>query len=127
MLALNFMHGLGILHRDIKPENVLCEDFKETPRNEIHIKLADFGLAVKTQPGQKLWTEAGTPKYLAPEMIRSRSYDAKVDVWSTGVLVFKMLTGKNPFEPEVKPKNRREYETKLKQCIRDNEPNFAIL
>ena len=93
------MHGLGILHRDIKPDNVLCEDFTDLPREQIQVKLADFGLAIKTQPEDKIRMMAGTPKYLAPEIVRGRAYDAKVDVWSLGVLTFKMLSGVNPFEP----------------------------
>ena len=54
LLALNFMHGLGIMHRDIKPDNVLCEDFSDLPRDQIQVKLADFGLAIKQQPGEKI-------------------------------------------------------------------------
>ena len=98
LLGLHFMHGMGIMHCDINAENVLCEELSDQPLDEIHVKLSDFGFAIKTEPGEKIEHFPGIPQYLAPEIIENLPYDSKVDVWALGVLVFKMLSGHCPFE-----------------------------
>ncbi|AAS53273.1 AFL101Cp [Eremothecium gossypii ATCC 10895] len=93
--ALDYMHERNILHRDIKPENIII-GFNNT------IKLTDFGWSVITPKGSKRKTLCGTVDYLSPELIRSREYNEKVDVWALGVLTYELLVGSPPFEEESK-------------------------
>ena len=87
--ALNYCHQKNIIHRDIKPENIMLGEDKQ-------IKLIDFGLAIIHKPGFKKQL-AGTLKYLAPETF-SRQYDTKVDIWSLGICLLFLLTGKYAFD-----------------------------
>ena len=91
--ALGRAHHLKILHRDIKPENILLAA-DGTPR------LSDFGLA-RLERGEDQLTQPGTilgsPAYLSPEALRGETLDARSDIWSFGVLLYEMLTGKRPF------------------------------
>lgn len=92
-LALEFVHSNSFIHRDLKPCNVLlCEGGQ-------YVKLGDFGLAleVKAGGGGAGNTEAGTPLYTAPEIIRSVAYSYPVDCWSFGVMLFELLSLRPPF------------------------------
>ncbi|KAI8854430.1 kinase-like domain-containing protein [Chytridium lagenaria] len=89
MDVLKFLHERKITHRDLKPDNFLLTDSGS-------LKLGDFGLA-KGQTGV-LNTVCGTPVYLAPEILKNaKSYDSRVDLYSTGVILFFLLSGKIPF------------------------------
>lgn len=66
VLALNYMHGLGIMHRDLKPENLLCEKNEED--DSIVIKLTDFGFATHFNEEEKESLSLGSPLYMAPEL-----------------------------------------------------------
>ena len=88
--ALSFIHSKNIIHRDIKPENILFS-YK---RNYTTLKLIDFGLATFSKQDNK---SVGTPFYMSPEMIDGQAYPAS-DMWSVGVIVYQMITGKLPFE-----------------------------
>lgn len=92
MGAMTYMHSHSFVHRDIKPENFLLQN-KE---RDAPVKVIDFGLATLIKPGQKLKTKAGTPYYVAPEVLKG-SYDEKCDIWSCGVIVYILLTGEPPF------------------------------
>jgi serine/threonine protein kinase len=99
------LHDAGIVHRDLKPENLLLS----SPDEDAIIKVADFGLAKRTN-GEACFDSCGTMMYLAPEMIiNSRAqqnfrtpegYDLKVDVWATGVILYIMLCGFPPYYDE---------------------------
>jgi serine/threonine protein kinase len=93
--ALSRAHHLHILHRDIKPANILLAD-DGTPR------LTDFGLArIEQLPSlTETGTILGTLKYSSPEALENRKVDERSDIWSFGVLMFEMLTGRVPFEGE---------------------------
>jgi len=94
LLAINYLHQNYIMHRDLKPENWLLasrEDVAKAP-----LKLIDFGISKRFQPGDPAKTKAGTPNYVAPEVLGGR-YDEKVDIWSLGVITFVMLAGRHPF------------------------------
>jgi len=88
--SLAHMHSQGIVHRDIKPENIML-----TSRDEL--KLIDFGLSKRTQNNQQMKTIAGTPYYMAPEVLEGK-YDAKCDTWSLGVLLYVFMSGYLPFQ-----------------------------
>ena len=90
--AVYFLHNMSppIIHRDIKPENVLLAD-------NFIAKLTDFGWSNYIQEDQKRTTVCGTPKYLAPEIIKEQGHDERVDIWCIGVLLFELTTGTVPF------------------------------
>ncbi|XP_020081837.1 serine/threonine-protein kinase PEPKR2 isoform X2 [Ananas comosus] len=90
MLVIKYCHNMGVVHRDIKPENILLT-------NNGKLKLADFGLAVRVTNGQKLSGIAGSPAYVAPEVL-SGDYSEKVDIWGAGVLLHALLVGALPFQ-----------------------------
>jgi calcium-dependent protein kinase len=92
--ALQYLHDQHIVHRDIKPENFLiCHE-----GSKIKLKLIDFGFATILPEGEKLNDAVGSLQYVAPEMINQNpSYDLKVDMWAAGVVLYNMITGKQPF------------------------------
>jgi len=94
--ALSYLHKHGIIHRDIKLENVLYN------KDEKSIKIIDFGISRKfKQRGSfiDMWTITGTLYYRAPEMFAG-GYREGVDVWAAGILLYKLVSGKTPFESE---------------------------
>lgn len=92
--AVFYMHSLSVCHRDIKPENFLFVE--DVPVERATLKLIDFGLACTFNTVEKLTTKAGTPFYVAPEVLKG-SYDEKCDVWSCGVVMYVLLSGNPPF------------------------------
>ena len=89
--GIKYIHSKGIVHRDIKLENILLD------LNNI-VKICDFGVGKLTQKGQKLSDQCGTPVYMAPEIIKGDGYEGfPVDVWSSGVALYIMLSGNIPF------------------------------
>jgi serine/threonine-protein kinase len=101
LAGLGCAHGHGIIHRDIKPENILVE---QTAGLEDHVRILDFGLAKFLDDGSKLTVGLclGTPNYMAPEQMDEGPVDERVDIYTTGLVLFEMLTGKKPFDaPEI--------------------------
>jgi serine/threonine protein kinase len=88
--ALNYLHQRGIYHFDIKPQNILV-DLKSKPNVA---KIIDFGLAGFSSPKKRV----GTPSYMAPEVILGGNLDNRTDLYSFGVVIYKMLTKENPFK-----------------------------
>jgi calcium-dependent protein kinase len=99
LLAINHMHFRGICHRDIKPENFMFKNSYDINS----LKLLDFGFAKRFfgQNGKsRMYNIIGTPTYVAPEVL-SGDYDEKCDIWSAGVLLYKMATGYFPYDLNV--------------------------
>ncbi len=90
--ALHAAHERGLVHRDVKPENVML-----TTRGDRldHVKILDFGLASLGHDDLRV---IGTPEYMSPEQGRARGVDRRSDVYSLGVVLFELVTGKVPFE-----------------------------
>ena len=95
--ALQFMRKEGITHRDLKPANLLLTS--RVPK-EATIKVADFGLACELSPDSLRETMVGTPLYMAPEVLGKRQYGEKVDLWSAGVILYEMITGRHLYTVE---------------------------
>lgn len=91
--ALKYCHQMRICHRDLKPENLVFFEKQGV------VKLADFGFSNKFTPGSKLFTSCGSLAYSAPEILLGDPYDAPaVDMWSLGVILFMLVTGRAPFQ-----------------------------
>lgn len=90
--ALDYVHYRGIVHRDIKPANVMIS-------RQGGIKLMDFGIARDTSFGDltEAGTGIGTPAYMSPEQVLGDKLDARSDIFSLGVMLYQMVTGKKPF------------------------------
>ncbi|KAM9181499.1 serine/threonine-protein kinase ULK3 isoform 5-T5 [Mergus octosetaceus] len=90
--ALKFLHDHNISHLDLKPQNILLS----SPDNP-QLKLADFGFAQYMSPWDEQHVLRGSPLYMAPEMVCRQQYDARVDLWSVGVILYEALFGRPPF------------------------------
>ena len=96
MFALGDIHEKGILHRDLKPQNLMF-------RRDGTLAIVDFGIAKniaaadRTGAGEVL----GTPRYMSPEQVQGRALDLRTDIYSAGVLLYQMLTGKHMFDGET--------------------------
>jgi len=93
--GLAYAHEHGIVHRDVKPSNIMIQ-------KDGHVKITDFGIArmasaaVRTQTGMVL----GSPKYMSPEQVMGKLTDQRSDIFSLGVMLYEMLTGRPPFSGE---------------------------
>ena len=96
LLALIYLHEkIKVVHRDIKPENFMI---KKGTNEGVTIKLMDFGTSdFITEEGFN-YISQGTPLYIAPEVYLDQKYDAKIDMWATGVVLYNMATGNHPFK-----------------------------
>jgi serine/threonine-protein kinase len=92
--GLDYIHANGVVHRDLKPENIMVD------AND-HIKLIDFGIAgdaaAKRLTYANFTAAIGTPNYISPEQVKGRRGDGRSDIYSMGVILYEMLSGKLPF------------------------------
>jgi serine/threonine protein kinase len=98
--ALGEAHRYGLVHRDIKPANLIVV---EQPAGDLAIKLVDFGLAksLKLQSEESLTDSGilvGSPSYMSPEQVRGARVTVKSDIWSVGVVLYELLSGRRPFD-----------------------------
>ncbi|MBN1636269.1 MAG: serine/threonine protein kinase [Deltaproteobacteria bacterium] len=95
--ALDYAHGRGIVHRDIKPSNIIVT-------KDGQVKITDFGIAHIEDPAAHQQTQAGeilgTPIYMSPEQVMGQSVDGRSDLYSLGVIIYELVTGKRPFAGE---------------------------
>jgi serine/threonine protein kinase/tetratricopeptide (TPR) repeat protein len=94
--GLNEAHRQGVIHRDLKPRNVIID-------REGNARIMDFGIArsLKSKGVTEKGIMVGTPEYMSPEQTESRDVDQRSDIYSLGILLFEMLTGRLPFEGET--------------------------
>uniref|UniRef100_A0A8C2QL37 Serine/threonine-protein kinase ULK3 n=1 Tax=Cricetulus griseus TaxID=10029 RepID=A0A8C2QL37_CRIGR len=106
--ALKSLHERNISHLDLKPQNILLSSLEKP-----HLKLADFGFAQHMSPWDEKHVLRGSPLYMAPEMVCQRQNDARVDLWSTGVILYEALFGKSFSELKEKIRSNRVIELPL--------------
>ncbi|MBL8515618.1 MAG: serine/threonine protein kinase [Betaproteobacteria bacterium] len=95
LVALDYSHKQGVIHRDIKPANIMLT-------NGLKVKLMDFGIArIGTSSMTQVGTVVGTPSHMAPEQLMGLTADGRTDLWATAIVLYELLTGKNPFLAET--------------------------
>ncbi|HYD78725.1 MAG TPA: serine/threonine-protein kinase [Paucimonas sp.] len=93
--ALAYAHQQGVVHRDIKPANIMCDFAADT------VKVTDFGIARITDSSKtKTGVILGTPSYMSPEQVAGEKLDGRSDLFSLGVMLFQLLTGRLPFQAD---------------------------
>lgn len=100
--AVRYCHDMGVIHRDIKMDNLLID-------KTLECKLTDFGLCtVRENENEVYYSQVGTVRYTAPEMLNRKGYDESVDVWGVGIVIFVMLSDKFPFESHLKGDKKKD-------------------
>ncbi len=121
--GLDEAHRLGVVHRDLKPSNIMID-------NDGNARIMDFGIA-RSAEGKGITGAGvmiGTPEYMSPEQVEGKDIDQRSDIYSLGVILYEMLTGRVPFEGETalniavkqkteNPKNPREYNEQISEDL----------
>jgi serine/threonine protein kinase len=119
--ALDFAHSQGVIHRDLKPANVLFDRFGES-------YLSDFGIAMLEAASlsiTKTGSVIGTPAYMSPEQVQGDAkLDSSSDIYSLGIILFEMLTGKQPYQADTPTKLMMKHVLDPVPRIRDFEPRL---
>jgi serine/threonine-protein kinase len=117
--ALDYAHHKGIIHRDLKPGNILFDE-------EEHAYISDFGIAKFAQAQTKLTSSGiiGTPTHMSPEQARGEEVDGRSDIYSLGVILFEMLSGKTPFEATTPLGMAYKHASEPPPHIRDINPSL---
>jgi predicted Ser/Thr protein kinase len=99
--GLEEAHATGIIHRDLKPDNIILQEKVDRPD---WVKIVDFGIAHLLDSEGKRLTRAGritgTPEYMSPEQFKDKPLDFRADIYSLGIVIFELITGRLPFEAD---------------------------
>ena len=118
MRGLSHAHSRGVIHRDIKPQNIMV-------LRDGSVKVADFGIACLANQGQTLTQEAlGSVHYISPEQARGDRIDARSDIYSAGVVLYEMLTGRLPFEGDSAVSVAIQHLSSVPLAPRDIDPSI---
>ena len=118
MRGLSHAHSRGIIHRDIKPQNIMV-------LRDGSVKVADFGIACLANANQTLTQEAlGSVHYISPEQARGDRIDARSDIYSAGVVLYEMLTGRLPFEGDSAVSVAIQHLSSVPLAPRDIDPSI---
>ena len=118
MRGLSHAHSRGIIHRDIKPQNIMV-------LRDGSVKVADFGIACLANASQTLTQEAlGSVHYISPEQARGDRIDARSDIYSAGVVLYEMLTGRLPFEGDSAVSVAIQHLSSVPLAPRDIDPSI---
>ncbi len=127
VMGLSAIHKVGIIHRDLKPANIMF-------RSDDQLAIADFGISKRADATTQLTqvgSVMGTPYYMSPEQIRAEHLDQRADLYSAGVILYEMLTGKKAFEadslPGIAMKHLQSEPDPLPHKLRRFEPVFRRL
>ena len=115
--AVAYCHSQNVIHRDLKPENIMI--IKRETNSCLQIKIIDFGTAKTFETGQVENKYVGSSYYIAPEVI-NRKYNEKCDLWSCGVIMYILLTGRPPFQGN----SDEEILEKVKQGVYDTKASY---
>jgi serine/threonine protein kinase len=130
--ALKHAHALGVVHRDLKPENIMLAR-REEQGTQDNVKLLDFGIAKMSEdtpasgaPLTHAGVVFGTPRYMSPEQAMGENTDHRSDLYSCGVILYEMLTGRRPFDGESAVKIIASHLTATPTSLRSVAPKAQI-